>query len=194
MNTCDSINPMELGIAFTTHSHFTHCTSHWIVDSRATCHIAHNIASFSNILPVNDITVTLPNKTKIPVQLVGSVKFTSDFVLHNVFYVPNFNVNLFTVSSFLKERNKSIMFLPNSFLIQDTQTLRMIGRGNLIEGLYVFKVNQLPQPSSKAISLYSQNYISVACNIQKFNKVPIDVWHASLGHISNQRFNVLRRI
>ena len=176
-------NHVESGIVFTAHNQFTHSSSHWIVDSGATCYIAHNIASFSTMLPINGITVTLLNKTKIPVQFVGSVKFNSDFVLHNVFYVPHFNVNLFSVSAFLKEPNRSIIFLLNNFLIQDTQTLRMIGRGDLIEGLYVFKVNKVPQQSSDVVSLFSQNSVPVTCNIQTLNKVPIDVWHARLGHI-----------
>ena len=69
----------------------------------------------------------------------------------------------------------------------------MIGRGDLIEGLYVFKVNQLPQSSSNAVSLLSQISVSTACNIQTSNKVSIDVWHTRLGHISDQRLNVLKK-
>ena len=121
----------------------------------------------------------------------GTIRFSSDFVLHNVFYIPSFNVNLLSVSALLKQPHKTITFHHNQFVIQDTQLQKMIGRGDLIEDLYVFKVDQLLQPSS-ASDIIGKFQHSVSCNIRFANKIPVDTWHARLGHISDQRMHVLR--
>ena len=68
----------------------------------------------------------------------------------------------------------------------------MISRGNLIEGLYVLQVDQEPQPSSVQISSLSYLQNNVACNIHTLNKVFVEIWHARLGHISDQRLHVLK--
>ena len=188
----DTSNPVESGIVLSAHNSFVHSSSHWIIDSGATCHIAHNIASFSSISPTSGIFVTLPNNNRVPVHFIGTVKFNSEFILENVFYVPSFNVNIFSVSAFLKQPHRSVIFLPNTFLIQDTHTLRMIGKGNLLEGLYVLQVDQEPEPSSQQISSLSSLQNNVACNIHTSNKVSVETWHARLGHISNQRLRVLK--
>ena len=117
MDVAEPSNNVDSCIILSSHHTFIKSTSHWIIDSGATCHIAHNIASFASITPVQNVFVTLPNRSCVPVQFVGTVSFNSDFTLTNVFYVPSFNVNLFSVSAFLKQPHKSIIFLPNSFLI-----------------------------------------------------------------------------
>ena len=67
----------------------------------------------------------------------------------------------------------------------------MIGKGDLIEGLYVFKVDQLLSTSS-ATSTLGKFQNSISCNRQSANKTPVDIWHARLGHTSDQRMHVLR--
>ena len=116
-------NPIESGIVLSAHNSVLHNSSHWIIDSGATCHIAHDITFFNSISLVSGISVTLPNKSRVPVQFIGTVKFNSNFVLENVFYVPSFNVNLFSVSAFLKQPHRTITFLANKFLAKGTTSL-----------------------------------------------------------------------
>ena len=74
----------------------------------------------------------------------------------------------------------------------------MIGKGELLEALYVLQVHQLPSPTSEASSLLGKSHItenlshSIACNIHTNNKPGIDIWHARLGHISDQRLHALK--
>ena len=98
----------------------------------------------------------------------------SEFILHNVFYIPNFNVYLLSVSALLKQQHKRITFYPNHFVIQDTQLQKMIGRGGLIEGLYAFKVDQSPSPSF-ATSLLGKFQNSISCNIQLESKTSVHI-------------------
>ena len=68
----------------------------------------------------------------------------------------------------------------------------MIGRGDLLEGFYVFKVYQLSQLSLSDVSLLKCSPNHLCCNTQLLNKVIVVVWHARLGHISDQRLYALK--
>ena len=73
-------NAIESGIVLSAHSSFLHSTTHWIIDSGATCHIAHNIASFNSISPISGVFITLPNKSRVPIHFAGTIKFNSEFM------------------------------------------------------------------------------------------------------------------
>ena len=101
MNVPEHLNSVELGTIFF-FLNMNSITTHWIVDSGATCHISHNLAYFTTLTPVHNMYVQLPNKTHVQVHCTGTVSFNSDFIMHNVFYIPNFNVNLLSISALLK--------------------------------------------------------------------------------------------
>ena len=66
----------------------------------------------------------------------------------------------------------------------------MIGRAELLEGLYVFKVVS----SSTFAAASPSSIVSSLCSFYSscMNKTPFDIWHARLGHLSDQRLSVLR--
>lgn len=67
-----------------------------------------------------------------------------DLTLCDVLYIPSFRVNLISVSSLLHGSDFSITFHTNSFVIQDKYKSRMIGQGDLWQGLYVLQQDQVP--------------------------------------------------
>ena len=99
MTVPEILNSVESGIVFSAYEFCHNSSTHWIIDSGATCHISHNITCFSTLTPVHNMFVQLPNKTRVQVHCTVTVTLNSEFTLHNVFYIPNFNVNLLFVSA-----------------------------------------------------------------------------------------------
>ncbi|KAL5831852.1 hypothetical protein ACOSQ4_017206 [Xanthoceras sorbifolium] len=62
----------------------------WIADSGATRHICSQAQVFISLKAITHTNVTLPNQTKIPVIFGGDVRLSSDLVLKDVLYVPQF--------------------------------------------------------------------------------------------------------
>ncbi|CAA7044889.1 unnamed protein product [Microthlaspi erraticum] len=137
----------------------------WIIDSGATTHVCFDLALFSNLLPVSAVTVSLPNGIREPISHTGIVHLSHDLVLHNVLHVPSFRFNLISVSSLLKDSNSSNHFYSNHCLIQESTQGLMIGRGTLIQNLYIL------QPST------SSNFCGSLL-------VDGALWHQRLGHPS----------
>ena len=54
---------------------------------------------------------------------VGSVALSLNIVLHHVFHVPSFKVNVLYVSALLADFGLSINFLSNYFVIHDGSSM-----------------------------------------------------------------------
>lgn len=70
----------------------------WLVDTGASSLIANSLKYFSNISPVDNWYVLLPNNLRLKATHKGSIKFAKDFVLFDVFFVPDFKYNLLSVT------------------------------------------------------------------------------------------------
>lgn len=79
----------------------------WILDSGATPHIVHSIHSYTVL---QNKFATLPNTTKVPATAIGTVYLTNEFLLSNVLYIPDFHVNLISVSSLVSHGNYKVIF------------------------------------------------------------------------------------
>lgn len=117
--------------------------------------------------------MTLPNHEYIEVKFCGDVRLSSSLVLLDVLYIPEFKFNLLSVSSFIANTLVVISFYHDSFLIQELKTRKMIGKGKLIEGLYV--LDTLPPVSELSV-----------------NQVCSHTWHARLGHPSGKILQLLK--
>lgn len=132
-------------------------------------------------------TVTLPNKTIISVDAIGVVQLAPGFVLHNVSYVPQFNFNLLSVSALLSDNCLSITFFKNHFLIQEMLHSRKIGKGNIIEGLYVLFSQDLFSNTNAILNnvhschLYFRSDHCNAIPQQHCNKATL--WHTCFRHV-----------
>lgn len=168
----------------------------WLLDSGATCHITCSLLHFIPHTQLHDRFVILPDKTRIPVHASGSVKLGSYFILHDVLYVPSFKVNLISVSALLATLSVSVHFTANGFLIQDLRSLKVIGKGDLVRGLYVYKVSSLQVPipcsslpNSVNNSLSHFNSILVSHDHEccaNVAKVSVKTWHNRVGHVSHK--------
>ena len=144
--------------------------------------------NFTHVKPAFNHCVQLPNQTKIQVHFIGTVVLIPDIVLHNVYYVPHFKFNLHSVSSLLHDSNYSMTFTSNSYFIQDNRTLRMIGKGELVDGLYLIKNSPLTDVPSPVCQ---HTVSSVDSLILLVNTVTPSLWHARSGHPSNKSLIVL---
>ena len=161
---CSSISPNH---SFSSSSHL------WLVDSGASCHMCSHSHLFTFLTPTHHSTVTLPNHTSILVHYSGDIIITPDLILKDVLYVPQFHFNLISDSALTKTTHLIFPFFPDCFTIKETQSQRMIGKGNTLEGLYVLDTTKF----SSTIHV---------------NLVSVQTWHNRLGHLSSKYFDKLR--
>ncbi|KAJ0683430.1 putative RNA-directed DNA polymerase [Helianthus annuus] len=149
----------------------------WIVDSGASQHMVNTDKYLVNSIDVSEfnITVSHPNGTKVKVVKIGNFELTKDIVLQDVFYVPDYCVNLLSVYKLAKDNCVSVVFNENSCLLQDSKSKKILMNGRQDSGLYVV--------GNAGNSVY-------AC----FNSsVKYATWHSRLGHPSDQVLAVLKQ-
>lgn len=66
----------------------------WIIGSGASDHICSSSSWFLSYIEIQPINVRLPNGQYALAKHVDTVKFSHDFIISNVLYIPNFSVNL----------------------------------------------------------------------------------------------------
>lgn len=140
----------------------------WIVDSEAIDLVACSLSWFSN--SVDHVFVNLPNKTRVQVTHVRTVKITNTLLLTNVLFMPFFTNNLTLAERLTEIGSYCLTFHHDVCLIQDLQSLMMIGRAKKVTGLY-----HLVLSSSEVHSTVSSRSVFA---VQKNN-----LWHLSHGHL-----------
>ena len=76
--------------------------SSWLLDSEASSYVVNSLDLFTSYTLLLDIFDILPNKSKVKVMAIGTVKLNSDILLVNVLYIPSFTINLISVSQLMK--------------------------------------------------------------------------------------------
>ncbi|XP_061349565.1 uncharacterized protein LOC133294823 [Gastrolobium bilobum] len=82
----------------------------WIVDTGATDHITHSISAFASIHAITPLSVILPSGSQVYAHYSGTIHLTSDLILHDTLYIPQFHVNLISVSKLITTLNCSLTF------------------------------------------------------------------------------------
>ena len=139
----------------------------WILDSGASDHIVCSSTLLTSLTPVKNHWVKLPNGNCTPVTHIGTVVFSSHFVLHNVLCVPIFYLNLISVSKLAYDSFYITIFLRQVCFIQDLRPGKTIGTGTEKEGLYCLNLSR--KATCNAVSTISDN-----------------LWHQRLGHPSTK--------
>ncbi|KAJ0734450.1 putative transcription factor interactor and regulator CCHC(Zn) family [Helianthus annuus] len=118
----------------------------WICDSGANQHMVKSDKDMFNCVNVSeyDLTVSHPNGTKAKVTKIGSIRLAKDVVLNDVFFVPDYNVNLLSVYKLSKENKIRVIFNENSCLLQDSKSGRILVTGKQDNGLYFVNKNGYP--------------------------------------------------
>ncbi|KAL5812533.1 hypothetical protein ACOSQ3_027483 [Xanthoceras sorbifolium] len=151
----------------------------WIVNSGATRHICSQVQAFTSLKAIH-VTVTLPNHATIPVMYAGDVHLSPVLVLKDVLFVPQFQINLLSVSALLASSSLTIQFLHDGCVVQDLHTKKMIGRGDKVHGLYVLH--------KKNLQMHTVNSVSVA----SINNISAHIWHNRLGHLSFKKLDSIK--
>ena len=153
----------------------------WILDSGASSHIACSsslFSSFTSHAPFFTFHppsfVTLPNNSQALVHAIGTVTLSNSLVLHDVLYIPDFHVNLISIPALLKQSPILAKFTASSCCLQDSNSLKEIGKSELDVGLYVLR--QVSSPPS--IVDFNKVYAT--------QSVSLYTWHARLGHLSDK--------
>lgn len=85
----------------------------WLLDSGTSCHIATHESLFINLKPLNSTHyVFLPHGTGCTPKFIRSVYISPHITLQNVYLIPEFKVNLLSVSCF-----SILTFLLFSYII-----------------------------------------------------------------------------
>nr|XP_016489384.1 PREDICTED: uncharacterized protein LOC107809293 [Nicotiana tabacum] len=124
-------NYVQSGIAFNAR------LNSWIIDSGENRHMTGSSKGFKNYSPSSKGDyVRIANGSLTPASGTGSVVYTPDTTLSSVLHVPEFPVNLLSVSAITKKLNYSVEFFPDHYVFQNLQTTKRIGSGTLHDDLY----------------------------------------------------------
>lgn len=154
----------------------------WIIDSGATHHVCHDKSIFSSLSDTVNRSVSLPTGLGIKIVGIGQVKLDESMILNNVLYIPDFRLNLLSVSQLTKDLGYRVAFDNSSCVIQDLTKGLTIGQGEEIANLYV-----LDKASFGARPILQSFFYTNAV-------VDATLWHNRLGHPSVQKLDSIANI
>lgn len=146
-----------------------HC---WILDTGARDHVFHSHSLFYNINTINMITIKLSNGNTISITKCGTIKFTNEFYLPNVLYIPEFLTNIISIPRIIASLDCTMHFNSTHCTIQVSHTRKTIGTADLHQGLYFLR---LPYDYKTKSVLSFDSEHNANCNL----------WHYRLGHPSH---------
>jgi len=115
----------------------TGCCGSWIVDTGASDHMTFDLNFLTHTKqPSKPVFVTLPDGATKPVTHIGQVILTPNLTLQKVLHVPAFKFNLLSVSQLVTNNNMCVLFYPNTCVIQDLTTKRIVAVAPKHGGLY----------------------------------------------------------
>lgn len=180
-------NPYIAGTCFSVSLHPLYSSLNlWIVDSGTSQHICSNVNAFLFLKTISHSSVTLPNNITIHVSLCGDVQLTNQLILTNVLFVPQFGINLLSVSGLTGSTSLIVTFFQNDFVIQNSNLKKMIGKGNKRHGLYILDVDHL----ISCLHLLWNFQHTIAASSALTNQVSASTWHHRLGHLSPRVFDL----
>jgi len=144
-----------------------HADTGWIIDTGATHHTCFDLKWFGNCTKIKHISVNLPNGNTIKAHCRGQVRLTQELSIDNVLYLPQFAVNLISVSKLSKEQNCILQFEANECLIQEMNSLKKMGLAEESHGLYYLKVDERNNQVLVSSVLLQKNHIKSTCLMKK---------------------------
>jgi len=167
-----SVSPSTYSfIGILTVARHTLSSATWVIDSTATHHVSHDRSLFSSLDTSVLSAVNLPTRPTVKISGVGTLKLNDDILLKNVLFIPEFRLNLISISSLTDDIGSRVIFDKNSCEIQDLIKGRILGQGRRVANLYLLDVGEQ----------------SILVNAV----VDISMWHRRLGHASLQRLDAI---
>jgi hypothetical protein len=153
----------------------------WILDSGASHHMCNSLQWFLSYKEIAPIKIKLPNGNFVLAKHTGIVQFSPSFTVTDVLFVPNFSINLLSVSQLCNSTKYFVQFNKFQCFIHDQDTRMMIGFADMFEGLYYLKL------ADKEVQAHTTNGSSHSNTI-----IPDKaLWHFRLGHTSLHRMKLL---
>lgn len=145
----------------------------WVIDSGATHHVSHDRNQFVTMTDSIDKSVTLPTGIVVKIQGVGQIRLNDYLILNNVLYIPDFRLNLLSISQLTYIYiGCHVIFDQSTFLIQDPIRGLTIGLGEEVSNLFVLNASTITGSSAKDFT-FSVNVV-----------LDTTLWHNRLGHPS----------
>jgi len=147
----------------------------WILDTRATDHVACSISVYTNYYKIKLVMVKLPNNQRVTAFFAGTVFLTKDIILHNVLYIPEFMINIISMQRLKKSLKCQFVFTHDVYQIQEKLTLKTIGQAEIKDELYHMYADR---KDSLVNSVHNEAIFKTA--------EKLDIWHCRMGHASNK--------
>nr|KYP31390.1 Retrovirus-related Pol polyprotein from transposon TNT 1-94 [Cajanus cajan] len=149
----------------------------WVLDSGASHHMT---PLFSLLKGVKNLEkpfyITIPTRNTVFVEKTGFINLNKDIKLNNVLFVPDFSCNLISIHQLTNDLNCTVTYHANYCVIQDQNTKRIIGLGDLHDGVYVLK------------------RITQGISLVVVRRDATTLWHARMGHPSAKTLQCLSRL
>ncbi|KAL4591437.1 hypothetical protein LXL04_004402 [Taraxacum kok-saghyz] len=154
----------------------------WVVDSGANQHMTKIDSCLTDLMDVSDLKLRVghPNGSFANISKIGNLKISDTITLHDVLFVPDFDVNLMSVHKLTRDNRFQVVFDENQVVFQDSQSNKIVGTGNENNGLYYLN-------STSSNFFYKSNFSVVNCFVSKVR------WHNRLGHPADQALNCLKQ-
>lgn len=126
------------------------------MDSGATNHMTSslNLLSDHTLLPPPQY-VHLPNGDRTAITQTDTSTLSMSQSVHNVFYIPDFQCNLFAVSKITRDLQCSVSLYPYFYLFQDLWSGLVKGVGRLHGRLYILNPSTPATTSHHCLSSVS---------------------------------------
>ena len=109
----------------------------WVIDSGATNHMTGASNLFTSYTPCSGKDkMCVADGSMVPITGRGFIRCTKTLSLSPVLHIPNFPINLLSVSSTTKSLNCRGWFDPSHCVFQELGTGRILGTGTMHNGLY----------------------------------------------------------
>ncbi|KAG2674705.1 hypothetical protein I3760_13G150300, partial [Carya illinoinensis] len=109
----------------------------WIIDSGASHHMCHDRTLFSDLSSLSHApNVCLPPGASLPIEGIVTIHLAESLTLANVYFVPSFHFNLLSIPQLTSTNTCLVLFSSTQCFFQDSQSMKLIGAGELCNGLY----------------------------------------------------------
>ncbi|GKB54638.1 hypothetical protein Tco_0905391 [Tanacetum coccineum] len=180
---------------FCTLFHIYNILLDWISDIGSSDHMSPHLNLFISTKNLKTpIIVHMPDGSSKTVTIVGQVQLNPSLILTDVFYVPDFQLNLLFVGKLIKHKQLAAYFYPNDFMFQDLTTKKIVAVGKGSQCLYICKPTLDQAAFDAQVLAFCKTYqsvISFSClnkkafsNSATKHSVGLKVFHERLGHNS----------
>lgn len=124
----------------------------WTTDSGATHHVSHDRNLFLSLIDTLDRSVALPTRICVKIKGIGHIHLNEYLILNNVLFIPDFRLNLLSISQLTKDLKCRVSFDHSTCLIHDPIKGLMIGHCEEITNLYVLEASSIIGTSTQDLT------------------------------------------